>query len=318
MIFIFVFSQYSADATGAEYLKIGAGVRPVALGEAFTAIADDAYAPFYNPAGISKIKFFHISAMTMNLYWFGSYNVITTVFPISKKTGLGLSFSYIDIEDKVRDEKGEEGGKFSNYIALPMVSISQDFTKNLSLGTNIRYTATKFYIYRENSFTIDVGYMLKVKKYIYLASTIQFIGSPIIYRRLWEDPPLLIRNGFSVNIPFYDNHALFDMDFILPRNGIPYMGIGGEIQLNLPQEAVEKLNTDWAVIKLYAGYRSNLSFVEWNGLSFGASYEYRYAENFYISFDVLSIPYGPFGTEERISVSLRYYPLSPLKKKKVH
>ncbi|MCL6643302.1 MAG: hypothetical protein K6T71_08330, partial [Candidatus Bipolaricaulota bacterium] len=34
---------------------IGAGVRPVGLGEAFTGLADDEYALFYNPAGLATL-----------------------------------------------------------------------------------------------------------------------------------------------------------------------------------------------------------------------------------------------------------------------
>jgi hypothetical protein len=34
---------------------IGAGVRPVSLGEAFTGLADDEYALFYNPAGLATL-----------------------------------------------------------------------------------------------------------------------------------------------------------------------------------------------------------------------------------------------------------------------
>src|SRR5438128_404090 len=37
---------------GASFLEIPVGARPAALGDAYTALATDAYAPLYNPAGL--------------------------------------------------------------------------------------------------------------------------------------------------------------------------------------------------------------------------------------------------------------------------
>jgi len=42
---------------GANFLEIGAGPRAVAMGEAHTAVADDAYAGYWNPAGLSSLKY---------------------------------------------------------------------------------------------------------------------------------------------------------------------------------------------------------------------------------------------------------------------
>jgi hypothetical protein len=41
---------------GAQFLKIGVGGRGVAMGESFVAIADDASALYWNPAGIAKLE----------------------------------------------------------------------------------------------------------------------------------------------------------------------------------------------------------------------------------------------------------------------
>ena len=39
--------------TGAQFLKIGTGARPVAMGYAFSAVADDLNALYWNPAGLA-------------------------------------------------------------------------------------------------------------------------------------------------------------------------------------------------------------------------------------------------------------------------
>ncbi len=45
-----------AGTTGANFLKIGVGARPAAMGGAFIAVADDANAIFWNPAGLALLR----------------------------------------------------------------------------------------------------------------------------------------------------------------------------------------------------------------------------------------------------------------------
>ncbi|MBI5554484.1 MAG: hypothetical protein HY920_01345 [Elusimicrobia bacterium] len=47
--------------TGAQFLRLGAGARPVAMGGAYTAVADDVNGPQYNAAGIAWAR--HKEAM---------------------------------------------------------------------------------------------------------------------------------------------------------------------------------------------------------------------------------------------------------------
>lgn len=48
---------------GANFLHIGAGPRATAMGEAHTAVANDAYATYWNPAGLSQMSYSEASLM---------------------------------------------------------------------------------------------------------------------------------------------------------------------------------------------------------------------------------------------------------------
>ena len=64
---LFILSPHTLSATGtsgAEFLNLGIGARPVALGEAFSAAIDDPMTMHYNPAGLAtmldqKLSFSH-------------------------------------------------------------------------------------------------------------------------------------------------------------------------------------------------------------------------------------------------------------------
>src|SRR3989339_598557 len=50
------YCAHAAVATGASFLKVGAGARAAAMGDAFSAVADDVTALYWNPAGLIQLK----------------------------------------------------------------------------------------------------------------------------------------------------------------------------------------------------------------------------------------------------------------------
>src|SRR5882724_3034356 len=52
----------------AAFVDTGWGARPVGMGGAFTAIADDSNAPLYNPAGLVQVQWNELSAMYSRLF----------------------------------------------------------------------------------------------------------------------------------------------------------------------------------------------------------------------------------------------------------
>ena len=49
-------SAHAASGYAGEFLSLGAGARSLALGSAYVAIADDAPAGYWNPAGLAYLK----------------------------------------------------------------------------------------------------------------------------------------------------------------------------------------------------------------------------------------------------------------------
>jgi len=65
---LIIFSLVAPSLVEAAFLDGGWGARPIGMGGAFTAVADDSNAPLFNPAGITQIQGHEFTAMYARLF----------------------------------------------------------------------------------------------------------------------------------------------------------------------------------------------------------------------------------------------------------
>lgn len=93
-----------ADKYAAEFLKVGAGARALGMGGAFVALADDASATYWNPAGLVSLVDTEVEAM--HAEQFGdivNYDFVTAGFPSSsldeRKSAIGVAVIRLAVDD---------------------------------------------------------------------------------------------------------------------------------------------------------------------------------------------------------------------------
>jgi len=149
--------------TAAPFLKIEYGARPVGMGGAFVALADDPSGIYYNPAGIAEIK----TAQFMGGYtvWFAdlTYNYATFVLPTQRVNfALWGSFLYSDAIPVTTVEDPEGTGQEFTYIdGLLGVTVSTFLSDRLSIGLSGKYIQQKLYNESASTFALDVGSILR-------------------------------------------------------------------------------------------------------------------------------------------------------------
>ena len=65
LLIAYFFTQEVAMATPKRYQNTFVGVRPAAMGNAFTAVADDANALYYNPAGLARLETWNLDLISL-------------------------------------------------------------------------------------------------------------------------------------------------------------------------------------------------------------------------------------------------------------
>jgi hypothetical protein len=142
---LFTIILFALSPAHAAFQDLDWGARPVGMGGAFTAIADDANAPLYNPAGLVQVQWNEVSAMYAQLFTgLNLYAGQDTVHldqsylayvskPIPHIGSLGLSWSSFDTthlyrEDTVTMTYARNVGDF-----VPVLDNS------LAVGVNLKY-----------------------------------------------------------------------------------------------------------------------------------------------------------------------------------
>nr|HPI04205.1 UPF0164 family protein [Candidatus Goldiibacteriota bacterium] len=77
--------------TPGEFLNWGAGARSLGMGKAFTGLADDASAVYYNPAGLAQQNPYQLSLMHVILYEDTMYDFAAATVPFSGVGTFGLA-----------------------------------------------------------------------------------------------------------------------------------------------------------------------------------------------------------------------------------
>lgn len=110
-----------------EFLKAPVGPRAIGMGAAFTAVADDATAPYWNPAGMVYLPYREVVAMHSEKFGsLANHDYLTGVLPLGGATGRHLAggFSVIrmavdDIPVTPRPEDLQDGVDYFEDNGIP-------------------------------------------------------------------------------------------------------------------------------------------------------------------------------------------------------
>jgi len=154
----------SEGTTGADILKVPIGVRPTALGGAYSALGDDVYVIGYNPAGLARISQYSfgldhvisyagveidslsVAVPTKDYGIFGGQLVLRLLPDINNTLATDPTISASDILFTVAD--AQQFGKVSIGASLKAIYSNlgekQAFTEAVDLGAKIELFDTDF------------------------------------------------------------------------------------------------------------------------------------------------------------------------------
>ncbi|MBL7074492.1 PorV/PorQ family protein [candidate division KSB1 bacterium] len=135
----------AVSEAGVIFLLIAPGARPAGMGEAFVAVADDATATWWNPAGLGFQRGFELTLMHSN--WLPQfhmpdlyYDFISYRQEVTELGTVGLNVIFINYGETMHtDEHGNELGTIHSYDAAITGSYSSMLSMDFSIGVNLKF-----------------------------------------------------------------------------------------------------------------------------------------------------------------------------------
>ena len=291
------FSATAVGTTGADFLNLPIGARASAMGSAYSAIADEASAVYWNPAGLVQIP--KLSAVFMRSQYVAdiSYQYAAYAHRMSYNSVIAGSVFLTDIGaiDQM-DMDGNNLGTFSPrdqvYTLSYSLAILEFSNKDMdvSMGVSVKYIRSTI-VESAQAYAGDMGIMTYNFTNIpyRLGVTMTNLGQGMRYDVDSSPLPLTFKMAGAVN-PF--RNMLFSMDMVLPKGNRPNFLFGTELSTE-PNELTR--------LSARAGLNAQRIRDGLSAFTVGAG-----ATLHFFTLDYAFVPMGELGATHKISITFDF------------
>ncbi len=183
---------------GESYLRVGVGARALGMGGAFVAVADDATAAYWNPAGISRVADVSIAFMATGGYAFQREHLYAGGVKTLSDLSVGLSWVHMGWDGFERRVDGTETAPESFDVSgdAILVSVARRYGL-IAVGATGKILERTIAKQSETGAGLDAGAMVHVGALATLGFALQDIVSDVGA----TDVPIGFRGGLAVT-PF--------------------------------------------------------------------------------------------------------------------
>jgi len=205
--------QASNDAgLPGEFLNIGVGGRPLGMGRAFTAVADDIGALYWNPAGLSMYRSSQVTFQYNPLLLDGSYQYVAYSQPLYALGNFGVGIVNLDSGKVPRvDDNNVEVGDFSHRETGYLASYAYRFNDKWGTGATLKMAEKVIDGKSARGYGADVGTLYMLNDRVRFGAMVRNLVAPqYSYTTEKEKFPTIVRTGAAVK--FFNEHLLTDLD----------------------------------------------------------------------------------------------------------
>jgi hypothetical protein len=225
----------NAGTTGFNFLKIGVGARPAAMGGAFAAVTADADAIAWNPAGLYGVSE-RTGTLAANSYLVDTQAGFASVAFPGEGLAWALSVNYVSYGDMQRtDETGQELGTFGASDIAAYLTLAQPVWQDwLVAGVNLKAVYSSIEDYTSDAYVVDLGMIARAPlEGLTLGVALTNVGTVRSgYAEDYKDSlPVNFRVGLAHRPAHMPVPMLLLADLNMPNDGDAYMALGAELQL---------------------------------------------------------------------------------------
>ncbi len=194
--------------TAANFLSIGLGARPAAMGFAFAAISDDLNAIQYNPAGLGQLTGNNVAVTYLSYVQDVNYGWLAYSMPLELATPgtLGISFGYLALagfEKRGLSDTETPSSTFGASDLLAAVTYSTREMEGLALGATIKLVSESIDTVRATGFALDLGAFLTLNDIdpgLTASAALQNLGTGLKFVNITDPFPSNFKGGLAYKL----------------------------------------------------------------------------------------------------------------------
>ena len=162
----FVSNVSKVGTTAAPFLEIEVGSRAIGMGGAFVAVANDATAIYWNPAGIARLSKSEATLIHTNWLVGTNFDFAGIVLPLGHMGSIAVSVTSLSTDEmEVRTVQNPEGTgeKFSYGDLSAGLSYAKNLTDKFSIGVNVKYISQRIWHMNAKGYALDIGTLFRTE-----------------------------------------------------------------------------------------------------------------------------------------------------------
>ena len=224
----FVANLFAAGTSAASFLKLGAGARAEAMGGAFSAVANDVTAVYWNPAGLAQLETAELAAMQNTHFVDTQYQFLAGAKPMGQNV-MGISFYRLDygtIDSYTATDV--KNGSFDAGSMAASVSLGRKLNDRMMAGVSVKLIEESIESEKASTFAADLGVLYKMDRFNF-SGVIQNAGPGLKMVKDSAPLPLTIRVGASTK--FMNEKMLGSVEISKPNDAAASLRGGVEYKL---------------------------------------------------------------------------------------